>query len=171
MSPVAPSGGHAGRALVVATVAVVATMGALLVASVVLSNRNSSQVSLGDRTFHAGHTSDLVRSIVARGPILYGDVSGQKDRDMILQHLGSDPDTGWYAFLAAPPDKPRSCTWQWQPSLHQFRAACDHSRTAPADGAGLSQFAVTVVNGNLDVDLNADARPTTSTTPATTTSR
>jgi hypothetical protein len=30
--------------------------------------------------------------------------------------------------------------------------------TAPADGKGLPQFKVTVTDGQLDVDLNADAR-------------
>ncbi|MCU1351484.1 MAG: hypothetical protein JWM05_693 [Acidimicrobiales bacterium] len=169
MSPVARSGGHAGRALIVATIGVIVTMGALFLASLGLSNRNSAQVGLGDQTFRAGRTDDLAAAIVQRGPILYGDVSGAKDRDMILQHLGTNPDAGWYAFLAAPPDKPRSCTWQWQPSRHRFRAKCDHARTAPADGSGLPQFQVTVAGGRLEVDLNADRRAaaTTTTTAAT----
>ena len=59
------------------------------------------------------------------GPIFYGDVSGRKDRDIILQHLGDDEDKGWYAFLAAPIDKARDCTWQWQADEEQFRAKCD----------------------------------------------
>ena len=32
-------------------------------------------------------------------------MSGEKDRDIILQHLGSDSKKGWYAFLAAPAEQ------------------------------------------------------------------
>ncbi|MCU1452566.1 MAG: hypothetical protein JWN46_712 [Acidimicrobiales bacterium] len=169
MSPVARSGSHAGRALIVATVGVLVVMGVLLLASVRLSSRNSPQVALGDQTFHAGGTGQLAASIAKRGPVLYSDVSGAKERDVILQHLGRDPAKGWYALLAAPSDKDRSCTWEWQPARRRFRARCDHARTAPADGAGLTRFKVTVTDGQLDIDLNADARskPTSTSAPVT----
>lgn len=163
MSPVAPSGSHAGRALAVATVAIVLLMGGLFLASVALSNRKSTDLNIGDQTFQGGSTKRLARVIAKGGPILYGDVSGQKDRDMILQHLGKDPATGWHAFLAAPVDKPRDCTWQWQEDEHRFRAKCDRSLIAPADGKGLSQFEVTVRDGRIDVNLNAESRATTTT--------
>ena len=39
----------------------------------------------------------------------------------------------------------------------------------PADGAGLPQFKVTVANGRLDVDLNADASTTTTSSSTSTT--
>lgn len=172
MSPVAQSGNHAGRALAVATIGVLVLMGGLFLASVALGSRKSSDLGLGDSVFHGGDASTLAAEISDRGPIFYADVSGSKDRDIIVQHLGSNPNKGWYAFLAAPSDKPRSCTWQWQKKARHFRARCDHSRTAPANGAGLSQFPVTVHDGKLDVDLNADARPSTgsgSTAPRSTT--
>ena len=41
--------------------------------------------------------------------------------------------------------------------------------TAPADGEGLTQFPVTVADGRLDVDLNADARDTDDVDATTTT--
>ncbi|MDQ6697091.1 MAG: hypothetical protein M3Z46_06495 [Actinomycetota bacterium] len=161
MSPVAQSGNHAGRALAVATIGVLVLMGGLFLASLALSSRKSSDLRLGDATFQGGGTARLAAEIADRGPIFYGDVSGEKDRDIILQHLGPDPDKGWYAFLAAPTDKPRSCTWEYQKRAHRFRAACDHTRFAPADGKGLSQFPVTVREGKLSVDLNADRSPST----------
>ena len=170
MSPVARSGSHAGRALLVATVGVVLAMGALLLASVALSHRNSTQLSIGDQTFHAGRTTDLARSIAQRGPALFSDVSGAKARDLIVQHLSRDPSRGWYAFLAYPADRDRSCTWEWQPARHRFRARCDHARTAPADGAGLTRFAITVTGDSLDIDLNAAARPKPAPTGAPVTS-
>ena len=159
MSPVAPSGNHAGRALVVATVSVIVLMGGLFLGSLALSSRKSSDLHLGDSTFQGGGAARLAAEIAQRGPIFYGDVSGEKDRDIILQHLGSNSNKGWYAFLAAPANKSRACTWEWQKQTQDFRAKCDHRLLAPANGAGLTRFPVTVESGKLSVDLNADANP------------
>ena len=164
MSPVAPSGSHAGRAALVAVVGVVVVLGALFLASLALSGRDSPNVSLGDQTFASQNAERLAKEIGKRGPVLYSDVSGEKDRDILVQHLGDDPETGWYAFLASPDDKPRACTWEWQDDEEIFRAKCDESLTAPADGEGLSHFEVRVKDGRVDVDLNADARRRTTTT-------
>ena len=168
--PVAPSSGHASRALLVSAVAIVVLGASLWLATVALGGRNSTDVRLGDQTFQGGDAEDLADEIADRGPILYSDVSGERERDMILQHLGDDPDERWYAFLAAPAEKARDCTWTWDEKQHLFRANCDESLTAPADGEGLKQFPVTVIDGRIDVDLNASARAsttTTSTTPTT----
>ncbi|MBK6855708.1 MAG: hypothetical protein IPG97_03875 [Microthrixaceae bacterium] len=165
MSPVESSGHHAGRAALVALVGVVVLFGTLGLITLTLKDRNSPDLQLGDQTFKAGRAEALAGRIAETGPRLYADVSGRKDRDMILHHIGDDPDSGWYAFLAAPIDKPRDCTWDWQAEDRTFRAKCDRDLIAPADGAGLPQFQVTVVDGQVDVDLNADARkPSGSTT-------
>ena len=164
MSPVDQSRAHVGQAAAVALVAIVLLL--LGAGAFALVNRNtpSGDLRLGDQTFQGGSTERLAKEIARRGPIFYGDVSGNKERDIILQHLGDDPDEGWYAFRAAPVDKGRSCTWEWQEDEEQFRAKCDRSLTAPADGAGLEQFPVKVRDGRLDVDLNAEARAATTTT-------
>ncbi|MFN8018229.1 MAG: hypothetical protein U0P45_08905 [Acidimicrobiales bacterium] len=164
MSPVDQSRNHVGRAAAVALVGVIVLFGGLALVSFGLRNRNSSDLRLGDQTFQAGSAEKKAKLIAKTGPILYADVSGRKDRDMILQHLGTNPDKGWYAFLAAPLDEARDCTWVWKPAEEQFRAKCDPSRTAPADGKGLPQFKVTVNDGDLEVDLNADARTKATTT-------
>jgi hypothetical protein len=161
VSPVDQSRNHVGRAAAVALVGVVVLGLALALVTLALGGRNSADLNIGDQTFQAGNAEDKAELIAEEGPILYGDVSGRKDRDMILQHLGDDPEKGWHAFLAAPIDKGRECTWVWQPDEELFRAKCDESLTAPADGKGLPQFEVTVVEGQLDVDLNADARTET----------
>ncbi|MCU1499190.1 MAG: hypothetical protein JWM47_3143 [Acidimicrobiales bacterium] len=168
MSPVAPSGNHVGRAAVVSLVGVIVLISVLGLATLAFKGRNSPDLPLGDQTFQGGSTERLAAEIADRGPIVYGDVSGRKDRDIVLQHLGTDPDEGWYAFLAAPVNKSRECTWQWQEDEELFRAKCDRDLTAPADGKGLPQFTVTVSNGTLDIDLNADARPASTTTTAST---
>ncbi len=165
MSPVDQSRNHVGRAATVALVGVVVLFAlALGLVTLALGNRNSADLAIGDQTFQAGNAEKKAELIEASGPILYADVSGRKDRDMILTHTGDDPATGWHAFLAAPIDKGRDCTWLWQPDEEIFRAKCDEDLTAPADGKGLPQFKVKVVDGQLDVDLNADARTAASTT-------
>ena len=132
MSPVAPSGNHAGRALAVATVSVIVLMGGLFLGSLALSSRKSSDLHLGDTTFQGGGAARLAAEIDQRGPIFYGDVSGEKDRDIILQHLGSNSNKGWYAFLAAPTNKPRACTWEWQKASARLPGKVRSS----TDGAG-----------------------------------
>jgi len=168
VSPVDQSRNHVGRAATVALVGVVVLGIALALVTLAIGGRNSTDLNIGDQTFQAGNAEKKAALIAKSGPILYADVSGRKDRDMILQHVGSDPEKGWYAFLAAPIDKSRDCTWLWQPDEQQFRATCDEDLTAPADGEGLPQFKVKVVDGQLDVDLNADARAAASTTTTTT---
>src|SRR5690606_24760944 len=135
MSPVAPSGNnHVGRAALVAAVGIAVLFIGLWFVTLAIGDRNSPDLRLGDQTFNAGNAEKLARGIAADGPRLYGDVSGRKDRDMILQHIGDDPEEGWSAFLAAPIDKARDCTWEWQPDEDLFRAKCDPNLTAPADG-------------------------------------
>ena len=167
MSPVDQSRNHVGRAATVALVGVIVLGVALGLVTLALGSRDSADLAIGDQTFQAGSAEKKAELIEESGPILYADVSGRKDRDMILQHIGDDPDTGWRAFLAAPIDKGRDCTWLWQPDEELFRAKCDRTLTAPADGKGLPQFKVTVKDGALDVDLNADARKQASTTTTT----
>ena len=156
MSPVAPSNNHVGRAALVALVGVIVLFAGIWLATLALGNGNSPDLRIGDQTFQGGSAERLAAEIDDRGPIIYGDVSGRRDRDMILQHIGDDPDKGWYAFLAAPIDKPRDCTWDWKPSRDLFVASCDPELTAPADGEGLPQFKVTVSDGRIDVDLNEE---------------
>ena len=163
MSPVEPSRNHVGNAATVTLVAVVILGLGLWLAASVLS-RHTSALSTS-HTFHGGNAANIAGSIERDGPINYGDVSGRSDRPIILQHLGSNPKKGWYAFLAFPDDKDADCSWEWQPEEHLFRAACDHSLTAPADGTGLTRFPVTVHGGNLSIDL--DPATTTSTTTST----
>lgn len=168
MSPVDQSRNHVGRAATVALVGVLVLGIALGLVTLALGGRNSTDLAIGDQTFQAGNAEKKAELIAKDGPVIYADVSGRKDRDMILQHLGNDPEKGWYAFLAAPIDQARDCTWEWQADEEQFRAKCDPSLTAPADGKGLPQFKVKVVDGELDIDLNAEARAAASSTTSTT---
>ncbi|MEJ7585353.1 MAG: hypothetical protein WKF43_15015 [Acidimicrobiales bacterium] len=87
----ARSSGHAGRALLVGTSAVIVVMVGLFVAAVVFAGRDSGEVALGDQTFQGGSAERLATEIADRGPIYYPDVSGRgMERPIILQHLGDD---------------------------------------------------------------------------------
>jgi hypothetical protein len=168
MSPVERSTGHAGRALAVSGVAIAVIALALWGVSILTNKQSALDVRLGDPTFQGGNAERLANEIADGGPILYGDISDSDNatRDIILQHIGDDPEEGWYAFRAQPEDKGRDCTWEWQPDEEIFRAKCDESLTAPADGEGLQQYPVEVRDGKLDVDLNFADRPSTTTTTA-----
>lgn len=167
MSPVARSQTHAGRVLAVATVGVaLALVSAFGVA--ILANRGSVDVRLGDETFAGYSAEEAADRIADDGPILYPDAAGG-DRDIILQHLGDSPESGWLAFAARPPGASRECTLQWESDEFRLldedgevRGACSGS-SFPADGAGLPQYPVTVRDGELDVDLNAEDRVTSTT--------
>lgn len=169
MSPVERGGSHAGRALAISGVGVAVVMLGLWAAAVFANNQSALDVRLGDATFQGGNAERLAAEIDERGPILYGDISDGNDeiRDIILQHIGDDPEEGWVAFRAQPSGKPRDCTWAWQADEEIFRALCDEELTAPADAEGLEQYPVEVIDGKLDVDLNFATRPTTTSTSTT----
>jgi hypothetical protein len=172
VSPVAQSRGHAGRALLVAGVGVVVAIGtAFAVAR--LASEGRVDVRLGSDTFADQDAEEIAEVIAESGPILYADTAGG-DRDIVLQHLGDDPDEGWIALAARPPGVSRECTIQ-VPSRDrgdpfvlldpdgEVSDACD-GREFPPDGEGLPSYPVTVdADGNLDVDLNAADRATSTT--------
>jgi hypothetical protein len=167
VSPVARSQGHTGRALAVAAAGVVVAIG-VAAALAVLANRGTVDVRLGSDTFAEHDAEDAARDIAENGPILLPDLAGG-DRDIYVQHFGDDPDEGWIAFAARPPGASRTCTLQWRGDDELFRlldsagkvsGECD-GREFPADGEGLPTYPVTVdADGNLDVDLNAADRTT-----------
>ena len=77
------------------------------------------EIQLGDTDFDAGKIGRISEEIDDRGPILYSDVAG-RSRDLILQHLGDDPEAGWLAFEARPLGEPRDCFFQWNEDEQQF---------------------------------------------------
>jgi len=170
MSPVARTQrGHTGRALGVAAAGVVLAVGLAWGISA-LASRGDVDVNLGDPTFGDLDAESMSERIAEDGPRLYPDLAGGT-RDVVLQHLGTDPDAGWYALAARPGGVPRQCSIQWQPEEALFRlldpngeasGECD-GREYPADGGDLPRYPVQVVDGHLDIDLNADARATSTT--------
>jgi hypothetical protein len=169
VSPVAQSRSHAGRALAMAGAGVVVAL-ALAFGVANLASRGKVHVNLGSETFSGQDAENAAQRIAASGPILYADTAGG-DRDIVLQHLGDDPETGWIALAARPPGVSRGCTIQSRDRDEPFRLLdssgevsdeCD-GREFPPDGGDLPQYPVTVQDGKLDVDLNAADRATSTT--------
>ena len=170
MSPVAQSRGHAGKALAVSGVGVAAAI-AIAFGVAQLANQGRVDVRLGSDTFAQQDADDAADKIAEDGPILYADTAGG-DRDIVLQHVGDDPDEGWIALAARPPGVARDCTIQSRDREGPFRLLdadgevsgdCD-GRELPPTGDGLPSYPVTVdADGNLDVDLNAEDRATSTT--------
>jgi hypothetical protein len=170
MSPVARrQRGHTGRALGVAAAGVGLAV-ALAFGVAALANQGQVDVRLGDDTYPAGNAEGRADEIAETGPFLLPDLAGGQ-RDIVLQHLGTDPDEGWLALAARPAGVSRDCFVQWQADEAEFRLLdgegeesgdCD-GRSYPADGGDLPRYPVRVVDGDLEIDINADARATTTT--------
>jgi len=126
------------------------------------------EIQLGDTDFDAGHIGRVSTEIDDRGPILYSDVAG-RSRDLILQHLGDDPTTGWLAFEARPIGDPRDCFFQWNPDTDRFDlvtlsddANCSSVTMDAAgnlsSGESISTYPITIDDdNNVRVDINFDA--------------
>ena len=127
-----------------------------LAAGVLLLARSGGEVEilLGDRDFRDMDTDRISAEIADRGPILWPDVGGGS-RDIILQHLGDDPDTGWLAFEARRPGQSRECFFAWQSERGEFANTCDADDIVDAEGTGLRHFDVSVVDGDVRVDIRA----------------
>ena len=160
--------------LVAASFAIVVVMGVVLFVIALPSLNESGSVSTPTRalTFAAGPAKERAAAVAADGPFLFSDVGGG-DRDIYLQHVGTDPLQGWTAFDARFPGSPRECTLVWNRETEVFREpdSCPNPRTVPADGTGLAIYPVNVTaDEQVVIDLDLDKRrsgTTLGTTPAT----
>lgn len=145
--------------VVVGLAGVVVALG--LVLGVLLLTRGGTDVEirLGDRDFRDMETGRISVEIADRGPILFGDVA-DGELDIILQHLGDDPESGWLAFEARRPGQSRDCFFRWQAGQAEFVNTCDPDDVVDAAGTGLRHFSVAVVDGDVRVDINPEAERT-----------
>ena len=126
------------------------------------------EIQLGDTDFDAGKIGRISEEIDDRGPILYSDVAG-RSRDLILQHLGDDPETGWFAFYARPVGEPRGCFFEWNADADRFDLITVSDDVVCADvtmdeggllstGDPIRSYPVTIDDdNNVRVDINFDA--------------
>ena len=140
-------------AVMVGLAGVVVALG--LVGAVLLLTRTGTDVEirLGDRDFRDMEIGRISIEIDDRGPILFGDVA-DGSLDIILQHIGDDPETGWFAFEARRAGQSRDCFFRWRPDQADFVNTCDPDDIVDATGTGVRQFEVAVVDGDVRVDIN-----------------
>ena len=154
--PVAPGPRPSLRsAVVVGLAGVVVALG--LAGAVLLLARGGGDVEirLGDRDFRDMETGRISAEIADRGPILFGDVA-DGSLDIILQHLGDDPESGWLAFEARRAGQSRDCFFVWRAADAEFVNTCDPGDVVDAAGTGLRHFGVAVVDGDVRVDINPE---------------
>ncbi len=126
-----------------------------LVLGVLLLTRSGSEIEvrLGDRDFRNLEVDRISAEIADRGPVLFGDVA-DGNRDIIVQHLGDDPESGWLAFEARRAGQSRDCYFQWNRNEAHFVNTCDPDDVVDARGTGLRQFDLAVVDGEVRIDIN-----------------
>lgn len=163
--PVAEKGSGQGRQ---AFIIMFAGLAGFLAIAFLIQRQGSLVQDSGDEllgagaVFVAGPTDDLLESVNDTGPILFSDVAS-RDRDVILQHLGEDAESGWIAMAARPLSAARDCTLEWQSDAGDFLEPCSGDRF-PEDGEGLITYPVSISEaGVLSIDINAASRETTTT--------
>lgn len=140
----------------------IAVVAALLIGLVAVRlGQQSGRLVLGDVDFSSLRADNMAEEIAENGPILWPDVGGGS-RDIWLQHLGDDIDTGWTAFDARAVGEPRECNVRWQASDQTFVDPCT-GQSYPANGHGLPPIPVFVEGLELIIDINnirSSAAPT-----------
>jgi hypothetical protein len=166
MSPVQSSPSRDPRSLGLAVGGLVLGV-VLLVALIIfviprLTETGSIRVGGGSGPLDLGNARVKADLIARDGPFTFADPTGGS-RDIIIQHRGDDPLTGWLAFDARRPGTARDCTLRWDTRVLAFTDPCG-GPTVPAGGGDLPHYPVEV-NGEeqLSVRLVAPA-----TAPSTT---
>jgi hypothetical protein len=140
---------------------------AAVIAAMVIWAASSSDdvtVQLGDTDFDAGSAARLSEEIADNGPWLVPDVAGG-GRDIVVNHLGDDPEAGWYAFDARPSGETRDCFFTWDDGADVFvlttiqdDVVCsDATATATGEGEGVTVYPVTIDDGRVRVDINFES--------------
>lgn len=118
-----------------------------------LGSSEDTQVELGDPIFTVGNAGEIAPVIAEQGPLFLPDAA-RGDRDIYVQHLGTDSSRGWSAFSVRPPGAERGCFVQWTEPDRTFVDTCDQT-VYPEDGEGLTQYAASVnPDGELTINLN-----------------
>lgn len=157
--PIAPRRGADRTAITVGLISVAGVVMTLFLASRILglAREGDLQVSADKQVFVLGEAEQWSADVAQRGPVFFPDASN-RDRDIYVQHLGDDPESGWLAFGVRPLGAAKACVAAWDPPSRTFVDSCNGDEY-PQDGSGLPQYPATVSeDGRLSVDLNAAFR-------------
>ena len=121
------------------------------------ASQNPEDAGLGDPVFEVGQADRLAENIAEDGPFLFQDpLSRGRGRNVYVQHLGDDPDTGWVAVEARLPDQP-DCAVTWDTGRDAF-VDCRGGQHPPG-GEGLTTYPGTVTDGQVSIDLRTTVDP------------
>ena len=98
--------------IAIVTVVFVATLGYAVFRAATGQKTSVTKGSDGGR-WNTGTAQTKADEIAERGPILIPDPAGAQRLPIYISHIGTDPDTGWHAFEARPPDAPHDCFIPW----------------------------------------------------------
>ena len=146
------------RATVVGIVGVV--VGTVMILVVLFAGNlgsDSSHTTSSRSTFDVGPAKDRAAAIDRDQTPLFFPDTATGSNPIVVQHAGTDPNTGWSVFDAT---SGKSCVVTWHRETHDF-TDCNGARV-PADGGSLHHYPTKVDRNDLIVDLNPDASTTTS---------
>jgi len=140
------------KAVTLGIAAVAAAIG-FLVFVLWATDRGGVEIALGDDVFEAGRADIIAREIAEDGPIKYADLIGGS-QNIILQHVGGDPENGWFAFDLIRPGQPPECQLDWDAEAFLFRDGCDPSIEIPAGGGDQPSYPIEIDDdGRLSIDF------------------
>ena len=114
--------------------------------------QQSNRLVLGDIDFRSLDAQSMSDEIAENGPILWPDIASGS-RDVWLQHIGDDIESGWFAFDARQPGEARECNAVWDPTDRDFDSPCTDESYSET-GEGLPAIAVFLDGPELIIDIN-----------------
>ena len=122
----------------------------MVVVAVRFAARNPEKANLGSSVLRID-ADRVAREVQQRGPVLFKDPLN-RDREIYLQHVGSDPNQGWSAISAYASRVDLDCLLRWEAGRRRFVDPCT-GYGYPADGEGLTTYPAPVANGVVRIDL------------------
>jgi hypothetical protein len=135
---------------VVATVVAVAMAAVLGVLTLRFASRNPEKANLGSSVFRFD-ARRLAQEVHEDGPFLLQDPLNRK-REVYMQHLGDDPESGWLTIRAYASRVAVECLLRWDRAGQRFVDPCTN-QTYPSNGEGLTTYPTRVLAGKVNVDL------------------
>jgi hypothetical protein len=126
------------------------------VAAIIASNSEDASTDLSAGFQDIGRTDTFAAIVAEDGPIVLPDLLGD-DRNVVLDHTGSDPQSGWVLYAAYPADRDASCEIEQIKGTRQF-TDCE-GRTIEVDDLSAPPVGVRPLVGTdrtLTLDLTAD---------------
>ena len=84
--------------------------GGLWLVATAINDRADPGSEIGNKVFEVGKVASMAKAVAADGPLLLPDLKSPDGvRSIVLDHVGSDPATGWQVYYGFPADRDASC--------------------------------------------------------------